>query len=75
MEDHRFSIVNIDTIIVLEKPKLGDYKLLIQESLSEILQISKDKISVKAKTKEELESIGKGEAVEASAVVLIQKRR
>lgn len=64
-------IVNIDTTVVLEKVKLKPYIEEIRKALALILNTDIDMISVKAKTHEGVDSTGKGEAIEAYAVVLI----
>ncbi len=64
-------IINLDTIIELEKPKLRPYIDKIRESLSDNLSLDIDRISVKAKTAEGLGPIGEGLAIKATAVVLI----
>ena len=63
-------IVNIDTTVVLEKVKLKPYIEEIRKTLALILNTHIDMISVKAKTHEGVDSTGKGEAIEAYAVVL-----
>lgn len=73
LKKHGYKIVNIDTMIYLEKPKLKDYKLLIKNKLAEILKINIDQISIKATTKEGLGVIGEGKAIEAEAFILIEK--
>ncbi len=65
------NIVNIDTTVVLEKVKLKPYIEEIRKTLALILNTDIDMISVKAKTHEGVDSTGKGEAIEAYAVVLI----
>lgn len=64
------NIVNIDTTVVLEKVKLKPYIEEIRKTLALILNTHIDMISVKAKTHEGVDSTGKGEAIEAYAVVL-----
>lgn len=64
------NIVNIDTTVVLEKVKLKPYIEEIRKTLALILNTHIDMISVKAKTHEGMDSTGKGEAIEAYAVVL-----
>lgn len=64
------NIVNIDTTVVLEKVKLKPYIEEIRKALALILNTDIDMISVKAKTHEGVDSTGKGEAIEAYAVVL-----
>ena len=65
------NIVNIDSTVVLEKVKLKPYIEEIRKTLALILNTHIDMISVKAKTHEGVDSTGKGEAIEAYAVVLI----
>ena len=64
-------IINLDAVITLEGFKLAPYILQIRESLSSLLKLDISKISVKAKTNEGLDSLGKGEAIKAEVVILI----
>jgi len=73
LKENGYAIENIDLNIITEQPKLAPYINLMRERLSEILQIDKEKISVKAKTNEQLDAIGKGEAIAAQAIVLVQE--
>lgn len=66
-------IVNIDATVILEEPKLGPYRKKIIENLSRILRIPEDHISIKAKTKEGMDSVGKREGIEAYVVVLVKR--
>ena len=68
-----YNIYNIDSTIILQKPKLQPYIEMIQENLCNVLNISKDKFSIKAKTNEKLDSIGKGKAISAYCIVLLEK--
>lgn len=68
-----YNISNIDSTIILQRPKLLPYIDLIKENLSNILNISKDKISVKAKTNEKLDSIGRGKAISAYCIIVFEK--
>ena len=58
-------IVNIDTTVNLEKPRLRPYIQNIRENLSRIMEIPLDRISVKAKTAEGLGPVGEGLAINA----------
>ncbi len=69
-----FKIVNIDTTIILQKPKIGRFKEKIANKLSQIMGINPEQISVKAKTKEGVDATGKGKAIEAYAVVLLENK-
>lgn len=68
-----WKINNIDSSIVIEKPKLKDYIPLMQKSISEILKISQNQISVKATTSERMGFVGTEEGVKAYAVVLLSE--
>ena len=67
-----FKIENIDINIITEKPKLAAHIPLMRNRLSEILEIEVSKISIKAKTNEQLGAIGRGEAIAAQAVCGVQ---
>ena len=68
-----FGIVNIDSTVICQKPKLQEHIPLIKKKLSEILSIDEETISIKAKTKEKLDSTGKGKAVEVFTSCLLKK--
>lgn len=65
-------IVNVDSTVTLEKIRLQPYILSIRESLALLLGIDITRVSVKAKTNEGLDALGRGEAVKAEVVVLIE---
>jgi 2-C-methyl-D-erythritol 2,4-cyclodiphosphate synthase len=66
-----WSIANVDTTVILERPKLKDYRLLIREKLAATLDLSVDQVSVKFKTAEKVGPVGEGRSAEAQAVVLM----
>lgn len=68
-----YSIVNIDSSVILQSPKIEKYIPGMITALSEVLGISETQISVKAKTSEKLGFIGREEGVSAYAVSLLQK--
>jgi 2-C-methyl-D-erythritol 2,4-cyclodiphosphate synthase/2-C-methyl-D-erythritol 4-phosphate cytidylyltransferase len=68
-----YSIINIDSMVYLEEPKLKDYILIIRESLKDILGIDINQISVKATTYERLSEIGQGKAIGSESVCLIRR--
>ena len=65
-------IINIDSSITLEEPKLRPYITTMRERIAEVLSIDINRISIKAKTNEGLDETGKGNAVSAIAVVLVE---
>ena len=62
---------NVDLTIILEKPKLADYKPLMRARLSELMGVSTDAVCVKAKTNEKMGFVGAGEGVAVTAAVTI----
>ncbi|MDX6614795.1 MAG: 2-C-methyl-D-erythritol 2,4-cyclodiphosphate synthase [Blastocatellia bacterium] len=66
-----FGIVNIDSNILLERPRLRDHISAMRENLARTLGIEQGSVSVKAKTGEGLDAVGRGEAVTAEAIVLL----
>lgn len=68
-----WQVHNADVTIVLERPKLVDYKPLMQKCLAELLQISVDAMSVKAKSNEGMGFTGHGEGVAVMAAVTLVK--
>jgi 2-C-methyl-D-erythritol 2,4-cyclodiphosphate synthase len=73
IEDRGYKIVNIDSTVFAEYPKLNPYISKIKENISEHLSINMDQISVKATTYEGLEAIGRGEAIAAEAICLLRR--
>jgi len=66
-----FSVVNVDSTIHLERPKLRDYIERMQEGIADALEVESSAISIKAKTGEAVDAVGEGRAVRADAVVLL----
>ena len=68
-----FHIVNIDSNIIAQAPKMMPYIPKMKDILCKILFLTPDAISIKAKTKEKLDAVGQKLAIEANAVVLLEK--
>lgn len=66
--------VHVDTVILLEKPKLGPYKLKMKKNIAKLLGLPEDAVSVKAKTAEGLGPEGEGKSVTCEAVITLIKR-
>ena len=73
MKEKGFSVVNVDSIINLEKPKLRPHIDKMRENLARNLEIEIDCVSVKAKTGEKVDAVGRREAIKAEAVILLGK--
>ncbi len=74
MKEKGFALVNIDSTINLEKPKLRFYIDEMRKNLAEVLEIEIDSVSVKAKTGEGVDSVGEQKAVKVEAIVLLQSK-
>jgi 2-C-methyl-D-erythritol 2,4-cyclodiphosphate synthase len=73
VEDKGWKLVNVDSLVLLEAPKLADYIDRIRANLANVLHVSIDQVSVKATRGEKLGFIGKGEGIVAQAIVLLEK--
>jgi 2-C-methyl-D-erythritol 2,4-cyclodiphosphate synthase len=75
LRDAGYAIVNVDATVGLERPKLAPHIPGMQEKLARALGLATGQVSVKAKTGEGVDAVGRGEAVRADAVALIARRR
>ena len=72
MKDKNYSIVKIDNTIILEQPKLRSYIDLMRENLSKVLSTNIENISIKAKTNEKMDAVGRGEGIAVHCVSLLK---
>jgi len=70
-----YSIANVDSTVILERPKLKDYRQAIRQKLAETLGIEMDRVSVKFKTSERVGPVGEGRAAEAQAVATLVRNK
>jgi 2-C-methyl-D-erythritol 2,4-cyclodiphosphate synthase len=68
-----YAIVNVDSTIILERPKLKDFRHAIRERLAATLGLEVDRVSVKFKTAEKVGPVGEGRSAEAQAIVTLRK--
>jgi 2-C-methyl-D-erythritol 2,4-cyclodiphosphate synthase len=66
-----YTVVNVDSTVLLEKPKLRDFRVAIRESLARAVGVPFDCVSVKFKTGEKVGPVGEGLSCEAQAAVLL----
>lgn len=66
-----YRVANLDTTVVLERPKIGPFKLEIRANLARLLGVEPACVNVKGKTHERVDAVGEGRAIEAHAVVLL----
>jgi 2-C-methyl-D-erythritol 2,4-cyclodiphosphate synthase len=72
-KERGFEVVNADATVMIEKPKLREYLASMRENLAKTMNTDVSCVSVKAKTAEGLDAVGKGEAVTAQAIVLLRR--
>jgi len=73
LDETGYQIMNVDATVSLERPKLAPYIPRIRRKLAAALRIRPTQVSVKAKSGEGLDAVGRGEAVRADAATLLQK--
>jgi 2-C-methyl-D-erythritol 2,4-cyclodiphosphate synthase len=73
LQDKGYSVGNVDSTVVLEKPKVNPHIEDMKSILASILKVDKDAVSIKATTSEKVGFVGREEGVAAFATVLIQK--
>ena len=72
VKERGYKIVNIDSNIIAQEPKMMPYIPKMRETLDRILNIGQQNISIKAKTNEKMDAVGQKLAIEAHAVVLLE---
>lgn len=72
-EERGYRILNVDSTVILERPKLKDYRQAIRERIAETLGLEPDRVSVKFKTAEKVGPVGEGRSAEAQAIVTLER--
>ena len=67
-----FRVVNLDVVVILEQPKIAPHIEPIRAALAPALRVPTDRVSVKGKTNEGVDAVGRGEAIAAHAVALLE---
>ena len=70
-----FRLVNLDTVIVAQAPRLGPYLEEMAERMAKVLGVDRQAVNVKVKSGEGLDAVGRGEAIAAQAVCLIESTK
>ncbi len=73
IKEQNFEIVNLDSTIIAQEPKMMPYIPKMREILANVLSIAPQNISIKAKTNEKMDAVGQKLAIEAHSVVLVRK--
>lgn len=71
LENKNYEVGNVDSTIILEKPKLAMHISIMQKNISALLKVSEDDVNIKATTNEGMGFIGRGEGVAAYAAVTL----
>ena len=71
LREHHFAVVNIDSTVILERPKIAPYVPKMRKRIAAALGIGENQVSVKATTNEGLGPLGSGEGCAACAVALV----
>lgn len=74
VKEEGYEVNNIDSSIILEKPKLATYIEEMRNNVASLLECDKECVSIKAQTNEKCGEVGKEEAVECQAIVLLKKK-
>jgi 2-C-methyl-D-erythritol 4-phosphate cytidylyltransferase / 2-C-methyl-D-erythritol 2,4-cyclodiphosphate synthase len=68
-----WAVTNVDVVVVLERPTLAPYRAEMEAQLATALGLPSDAVSIKAKTNEGVDAVGRGEAIAAHAVALLTR--
>jgi 2-C-methyl-D-erythritol 4-phosphate cytidylyltransferase / 2-C-methyl-D-erythritol 2,4-cyclodiphosphate synthase len=66
-----FTLGNLDIVVIAQQPKIGPHAEAIRESLARVLDVTPAQISIKGKTNERVDAVGRGEAIAVHAVALL----
>ncbi len=67
-----YKIINIDSNIICQKPKLSPYIEEMRKNISQVLELKINQVSIKAKTNEKMDSMGNGLSISTNAIVLVE---
>ncbi|MEE2934485.1 MAG: 2-C-methyl-D-erythritol 2,4-cyclodiphosphate synthase [Planctomycetota bacterium] len=70
---HGMAIVNLDCVILAERPKMAPHLVAMRETIAGLLDLAVDQVGIKAKTGEGVDSIGSASAIAARAIVLLHR--
>lgn len=73
VNDAGFAVVNLDCVVLAERPKLLPYRELIRARIAELLQLDVGQVSLKGKTGEKSGEVGRGEVIQAMVVCMLAK--
>jgi 2-C-methyl-D-erythritol 2,4-cyclodiphosphate synthase len=71
VRDRGWTIANVDTTVILQRPKLKDFRDAIRANIATLLNLDPDQVSVKFKTAEKVGPVGEGKSAEAQAIATL----
>ncbi len=71
LDENKFTIEHIDVVVILERPKLGPHFPKMREALGKPLNVTAEKVHLKAKTNEGVDAVGRGEAIACHVVATV----
>ena len=74
MDEQGYQIGNIDSLVMIEEPKLAKYKTVMQKNIADVLHCNLNQVCIKATRGERLGFVGRKEGVMAQAVVLLEEK-
>jgi len=74
VDERQFEIINVDSVIIAQVPRIVPFKQAIRERVATLLGIPAQDVNVKAKTKEHMDAAGRGECIECYCVVMVRSR-
>lgn len=75
LRERDYMVGNIDATVIAQKPKLAEYRPLMEENIAGALRLEKGRVSVKATTEEGLGFTGSGDGIAAQAVALLEEKK
>ena len=73
VEEEGYRIMNVDSTVILERPKLQYHRDAMRDRIAETLGIERERVSVKFKTAEKVGPVGEGRSAESQAIVTLQR--
>ena len=74
IKQKKFTVVNVDSSVCLEAPKIRKYSVQMREIIAQILEVTVSDVSIKATTTEKMGFVGREEGVVAYATVLLERK-
>jgi 2-C-methyl-D-erythritol 2,4-cyclodiphosphate synthase len=71
LDANKLAIEHIDVVVILERPKLGPHFPKMREALAKSLNVTAEKVHLKAKTNEGVDAVGRGEAIACHVVATL----